>query len=88
VVRARSGQVIVIGGLMQNISSNDDAGVPGLSKIPFFGNLFKQKRKTNSRSELVILLRPIVVDANKTWSNYIKDSAGRIERLRFNPEGD
>ncbi|MEE8366269.1 MAG: pilus (MSHA type) biogenesis protein MshL [Gammaproteobacteria bacterium] len=88
VVRARSGQVIVIGGLMQNISSNDDSGVPGISKIPLFGNLFKQKRKINSRSELVILLRPIIVDANKTWSNYIKDSAGRIEQLRYDPEGD
>jgi MSHA biogenesis protein MshL len=88
VVRARSGQVIVIGGLMQNISSNDDSGVPGISKIPLFGNLFKQKRKINSRSELVILLRPIVVEANKTWSNYIKDSAGRIEQLRYDPEGD
>ncbi|MFV2031312.1 MAG: type II secretion system protein GspD [Gammaproteobacteria bacterium] len=84
VVRARSGQVVVIGGLMQNSSSNDDAGVPGLSKIPFIGNLFKQKRKVNTRSELVILLRPIVVEANKTWSNYIKDSADRIERLKYN----
>ena len=86
VVRARSGQVIVIGGLMQNISSNDDAGVPGLSKIPWIGNLFKQKRKINSRSELVILLRPTVVDANKVWSNYIKDSAGRIEQLKYQGE--
>jgi len=84
VVRARSGQVVVIGGLMQNSSSNDDAGVPGLSKIPLIGNLFKQKRKVNTRSELVILLRPIVVEANKTWSNYIKDSADRIERLKYN----
>lgn len=83
VVRARSGQVIVIGGLMQNSSSNDDAGVPVLSKIPLLGNLFKQKRKINSRSELVILLRPIVVDTNKIWSNYIKDSAGRIEQLKY-----
>ena len=83
VVRARSGQVVVIGGLMQNSSSNNDAGVPSVSKIPIVGNLFKQKRKTNSRSELVILLRPIVVEANKTWLNYIKDSAGRIEQLKY-----
>ncbi len=88
VVRARSGQVVVIGGLMQNISSNDDAGVPGISKIPLFGNFFKKKRESNSRSELVILLRPIVVGTNKTWSSYIKDSAGRIEQLGSNPKGD
>ena len=86
IVKARNGQVVVIGGLMQNSSSNDDAGVPGISNIPIFGNLFKQKRKINTRSELVILLRPIVVNTNKTWSNYIKDSAGRMDQLKYEPE--
>jgi len=88
VVRARNGQVVVIGGLMQNISSNDDAGLPGVSDVPVVGNLFKQKRKINSRSELVILLKPIVVDANKVWSNYINDSAGRIDKLKYLPKAE
>lgn len=83
VVKARNGQVVVIGGLMQNSSGADDAGVPGAKDVPLLGNLFKQNRKVNSRSELVILLRPIVVKSNKTWSSYIKDSAGRIEKLRY-----
>ena len=89
VVRAKNGQVVVIGGLMQNSTSDADGGVPGISDVPVVGNLFKQQRKVNSRSELVILLRPIVVDSNKTWSNYIKDSAERIENLRYDaPEGE
>ena len=89
VVRAKNGQVVVIGGLMQNTTSDADGGVPGISDVPVVGNLFKQQRKVNSRSELVILLRPIVVDSNKTWSNYIKDSAERIENLRYDtPEGE
>ena len=88
IVRARNGQVVVIGGLMQNISSDDDAGVPGVSDVPVVGNLFKQKRKINSRSELVILLKPIVVKANEDWSSYIKDSAGRIDKLKYPPEGE
>jgi MSHA biogenesis protein MshL len=81
VVKAKSGQVVVIGGLMQNSSVNEDGGLPGLSDIPIIGNLFKQKKRVNVRSELVILLRPIVVDSNKPWSNYIKDSAGRIQLM-------
>ena len=88
IVKARNGQVVVIGGLMQNSTSNDDAGVPGVSDVPILGNLFKQKRKANRRSELVILLRPIVVNTNKTWSNYIKESAGRMEQLKYAPEGE
>jgi MSHA biogenesis protein MshL len=81
VVKAKSGQVVVIGGLMQNSSANEDGGLPGLSDIPIIGNLFKQKKRVNVLSELVILLRPIVVDNNKIWSNYIKDSAGRIQQM-------
>ena len=82
VVKALSGQVIVIGGLMQNRTSNDDANVPVLSKIPLLGGLFTQARKVNTRSELVILLRPIVVGSEKNWSTYINDSQQRIEQLQ------
>jgi MSHA biogenesis protein MshL len=83
VVRAINGQVVVIGGLMQNISSKDDAGLPGVSDVPALGALFKQQSNRNNRSELVILLRPIVVGGNNTWSNYIKDSASRMKKLNY-----
>ncbi len=82
VVKAVSGQVVVIGGLMQNLSGNNDASVPGLGDIPFIGNLFGQSKAQSTRSELVILLKPIVVDNAKTWSNYIKQSQQRIEQLQ------
>ena len=82
VVKARSGQVVVIGGLMQNRTANDDANVPGVSDVPFLGSLFGQKRNINSRSELVILLKPVVVNSRQTWSSYIKQSQQRIQRLQ------
>ncbi len=89
VVRARNGEVVVIGGLMKNITSDENGGVPGVRDIPFVGEAFKQKRKMNRRSELVILLRPIVVDNNKVWSNYIQQSADRVKRLNAVPaEGE
>ena len=84
-VKARNGQVIVIGGLMKNTTSDESGGVPGVRDIPFVGEAFKQKRKLNRRSELVILLRPIVVENNKVWSNYIQQSADRVKRLNANP---
>lgn len=86
VVKARSGQVVVIGGLMQNRAANDDAGVPGLSEVPFFGNFFGQERKQNTRSELVILLKPVVVNSNQNWSDYIKSSQQRIEQIQTSSE--
>ncbi len=89
IVRAKNGQVVVIGGLMQNSTTDEVAGVPGASDVPFIGEAFKQKRKVNRRSELVILLRPIVVDRNQVWSNEIRQSADRVEQLQQAPaEGE
>ncbi|MDH3220055.1 MAG: pilus (MSHA type) biogenesis protein MshL [Gammaproteobacteria bacterium] len=85
IVKASNGQVVVIGGLMQNSTNDQNAGVPGASDVPFFGELFKQKQKVNRRSELVILLRPIVVDKNRTWSSYIQQSADRVQQIKTNP---
>jgi MSHA biogenesis protein MshL len=89
VVKAQNGQVVVIGGLMKNITSDEVGAVPGVSDVPFIGEAFKQKRKLNRRSELVILLRPIVVDKNRVWSNYIQKSAERVKQLNAFPvEGE
>jgi MSHA biogenesis protein MshL len=87
VVKAQNGQVVVIGGLMMNITSDEVGGVPGISDVPIVGEAFKQKRKSSRRSELVILLRPVVVDKNKVWSNYIKQSSERVRQLNLDPEG-
>jgi MSHA biogenesis protein MshL len=89
VVRAKNGEVIVIGGLMQTISNDENAGVPGASDVPFFGELFKQKSVANQRSELVILLRPFVVDSNEVWANDIRQTADKVKTLRSTPvEGE
>lgn len=62
VVRAKSGQVIVIGGLMRETRKRNDYKTPGLGSIPVLGNLFKSKRDLSTTVELVLLLRPIVTD--------------------------
>lgn len=62
IVKARSGQVIVLGGLIQNKVSNNRADVPWLYKIPLIGLLFTQRQDETVKSEMVILLRPKVVD--------------------------
>ncbi|MBW4936504.1 pilus (MSHA type) biogenesis protein MshL [Marinobacter sp. F4206] len=60
VIRAESGQIVVIGGLIQNTSEDTNAAVPFFSDIPLVGELFKQRRFQSRKSELVILLRPVV----------------------------
>jgi len=81
IVRARSGQVVVIGGLMQNLTRDTTASVPLLSSLPIIGGLFKHKQQVTRKSELVILLRPIVVDYDEVWSGELRRSTGAINEL-------
>lgn len=82
IVRARSGQVIVIGGLMQNQINDADAAAPGLSKIPGIGNLFKHTKKQSVKSELVILLKPIVIKDDSQWRGALQESADTIKDIK------
>jgi len=82
VVRALNGQIIVIGGLMKEGSSDQDASIPFLGDIPLLGNAFKHKRVSRIKKELVILLKPTIVDANLVWESAIQDSQGRIQKLK------
>ncbi len=66
IVRTRNGRVIVIGGLMQNTVSEEITSTPLLGDIPFIGNLFKQTRQFQVKSELVILLKAHLVDIENT----------------------
>ena len=66
IIRAKSGQVVVIGGLLQDKKSNIDASVPWLSSIPILGHLFKQTQRSSTKSELVILLQPKIVEPS-SW---------------------
>ena len=66
VIRARDGEIVVIGGLMETITSDEESKTPFLGDIPVLGNLFKNTRKTQSKRELVILIRPSVVQPD-SW---------------------
>lgn len=82
IVRAKSGQVIVLGGLMQDRVEDLDAGTPGLSDIPLIGNLFKHKKRALVKSELVILLKPTVVDDSSQWNSVLSQSVSSFGRLK------
>lgn len=61
-VRIKSGQVVVVGGLIDNAESNIGSNkVPFLGDIPIIGNLFSHSAKSTKRSELVIMLQPKIL---------------------------
>ncbi|WP_236074970.1 pilus (MSHA type) biogenesis protein MshL [Teredinibacter purpureus] len=75
IVRAKSGQVVVLGGLMQE-STVDVAGKrPVLGDIPILKSMFKTRETRKIKTELVILMRPVVVDES-TWD----EEMSRVDR--------
>lgn len=61
ILKLQSGQVMVIGGLMERSSHNTDIGVPGVSSVPWLGNLFKAVSKEDQTQELVIFIKATLV---------------------------
>ncbi|HSX85396.1 MAG TPA: pilus (MSHA type) biogenesis protein MshL, partial [Cellvibrio sp.] len=80
IVRAANGQVIVLGGLMQENITNVDGKRPFIGDIPIINTLFKTKSKRRTKTELVILLRPIVVGEN-TWNEELNKSQQGMQRM-------
>ncbi|MBF0136458.1 MAG: pilus (MSHA type) biogenesis protein MshL [Magnetococcales bacterium] len=64
-LRVHSGQVAVMGGLMQDKMDKTTSGVPGLQDLPVLGNMFKYTDDQITKTELVIFLRPIVVSGRR-----------------------
>ena len=81
IVSARNGQVVVIGGLMKNSETQQSAGVPLLGDIPGVGYLFRHQKDATRKSELIILLRPQVVNQDQDWANDIDQSRQRMQQL-------
>lgn len=80
IVRARSGQVVVLGGLMQETLTDVFGKRPVLGDIPVLNGLFRTKTKGKQKTELVILMRPIVVEEN-AWGDQLSNGASRIREL-------
>lgn len=76
IVRAHDGQIVAIGGLMRVATVEDDSGIPGLSKF-----IFGQTSKRTEKRELVILIKPTVVNGDKAWSDDISRSRQRINGM-------
>ncbi|ATZ72882.1 pilus (MSHA type) biogenesis protein MshL [Idiomarina sp. X4] len=73
IVKARNGEIVVLGGLMQTVNSEEVGKVPLLGDIPLLGELFTNRRNRQEKKELVILLKPTVVGVD-TWRDELKRS--------------
>ncbi len=70
VLRVESGQIAVLGGLMEDQISDTQDTVPGLSSVPLIGSLFNQRNQSNTKTELVIFLRATVIRNPSTDADF------------------
>ena len=80
IVRAQSGQVIVIGGLMRETRKRDNYKVPLLGSIPGIGHAFRSERDQGTTVELVLLLRPLVA-TDADWEKLAQEPIDRMDAL-------
>ena len=80
-IRARNGQVVILGGLMKTKTTDDNDAVPFLGDLPLIGNLFKHTKQVTTKSELVILLRPTVIDGPRQWARGIQRVRENLQRM-------
>ena len=89
-VRGQDGRVVAIGGLMRQSSSADASGLPGAQDVPLLGGLFRNKARVNQKRELVVLIKPTIVDGDNqgAWGRDILEANKRIEMLDPRQQGD
>ncbi len=58
----RNGQTMVLGGLIQEKSKNEDRGIPGLNKLPILKNIFGTQEKEKKRTELLLFITPHLIE--------------------------
>ncbi len=85
IIRAKSGEIVVIGGLIETRKVEMVSKTPFLGDIPLLGELFKSKSESTQKKELVIMLKPIVVGQD-TWKNQLQDARSLLKQ--WFPEED
>jgi len=79
-IKAASGDIVVIGGLMSSRTTENESKVPLLGSIPLVGELFTNRQESIDKTELIILIKPVVVTGKGTWRDQLKKSKALLDK--------
>jgi general secretion pathway protein D len=85
-VAVRSGETIVLGGLIRDNKSRDKQGIPLLHDIPMVGNLFGATEDATTRTELLVMLTPKVINSDSDLRVIGDELKSRMRSLEMMPE--
>ncbi len=94
-LEVRDGNTLVVGGLMQDHSTQTDKGVPGLFDMPFLGRLFRSDVDEGQKRELLIFLTPRILvvgeeqGVSEAWRQVYRERRGEmgLDPLPATPDG-
>jgi MSHA biogenesis protein MshL len=84
IVRVQDGNIVAIGGLMSVDVRDSRGGIPGVSEGGM-GNLLRNANRTVRKRELVILIKPTVIQSDRNWEEDLRQTRGRFESLDAQP---
>jgi len=81
IVRVSDGNIVAIGGLMKVDAREASGGLPGVSDAGFAGALLRNNARTLQKKELVILLKPTVIEGDRQWAEMLRETRERYDAL-------
>ena len=81
IIRGRDGQVVAIGGLMRQTTTSDRSQLPFAGDVPILGALFRNTNQITQKRELVILLKPTVIQGDGSWADNMLESQRTIQGM-------
>ncbi|HSQ04656.1 MAG TPA: hypothetical protein VLN59_11495, partial [Burkholderiales bacterium] len=83
IVRVQDGNIVAIGGLMRQQTTQDRSQIPGAGDIAGIGAAFRQRATTTTKNELVILLKPTIIHSDRNWQQDLVDTRDRLRGMEF-----
>lgn len=80
IARIRSGETLVLAGIIRARESLDDKGVPWVRRLPFIGSLFTKRTKAKTHTELAIFITPTLLDSSVEVKGVTAQAEERLQQ--------
>ena len=84
-VRTSDGNIVVLGGLMKVELNAGRSGIPGLADAPLIGGAFRNSSTDTIKRELVILIKPTIIESDKNWEQDVRETGNRMRQMEIEP---
>jgi MSHA biogenesis protein MshL len=86
IVRVSNGNIVAIGGLFTQVQRRKDTGLPGAAGVPGIGDVLGQRSSSLAKGEIVILIKPTIIEDNRGWQAGLDEVRERLHGLTPKPE--